>query len=293
MGDPDALDSEYENGIADVLSYLAKDSAVVERNVRLPGRRSGALRQVDVVCRGRIFGMADAVMAVDCKRWKTPLDVADVGAFLDLVEDVAADVGLLVTNKGASPAALRRAREARAVRVEVLSIEDLSAWRPRGTVIVEYSIPSEALANATRSLRRAGYRVATATTEPRRDGDMVISAFRHWGSATASLESQRRHKEEVEGALRAAGVAEPIHVSLALPLQGGTPAHRWLEVTLRGHPIGLKILADDDAEARRQLTFVREHLNYLSPSGVPGESLGYLKPEDWPVSQMFGASAAR
>lgn len=31
---------DYENGVADVLAFLAGDSATVERDARLPGRRS-------------------------------------------------------------------------------------------------------------------------------------------------------------------------------------------------------------------------------------------------------------
>ena len=40
----------------------------VERNARLLGRRSGRQRQIDVLVRGRIFGMADATLTVDCNR---------------------------------------------------------------------------------------------------------------------------------------------------------------------------------------------------------------------------------
>jgi hypothetical protein len=42
-------------------------------NVRLPGRRSGRKRQIDVLVRGRIFGMADANLIVDCKRRRVTL----------------------------------------------------------------------------------------------------------------------------------------------------------------------------------------------------------------------------
>jgi hypothetical protein len=64
-----SLAIEYENGVADVLAFLAGDSAVVERDVKLPGRNSGAIRQVDVRAYGRIFEMANASLIVDCKRW--------------------------------------------------------------------------------------------------------------------------------------------------------------------------------------------------------------------------------
>ena len=62
---------DYENGVADVLAYLAGESATVRRNVRLPSRSAGRPRQIDVLVTGRIFGMADATLVVDCKRWGT------------------------------------------------------------------------------------------------------------------------------------------------------------------------------------------------------------------------------
>jgi Restriction endonuclease len=57
--------------------------------------------------------MADATLIVDCKRWGKPVEIADAGTFIDLVEDVGADVGLLVTTEGASTAARVRLRSAR------------------------------------------------------------------------------------------------------------------------------------------------------------------------------------
>ena len=61
---------EYENGVTDVLRYVAGGDVEIERDIRIPGRRSGTLRQIDVLVRGSMFGIADATLAVDCKRWK-------------------------------------------------------------------------------------------------------------------------------------------------------------------------------------------------------------------------------
>jgi hypothetical protein len=73
---------DYEDGVADVLAFLADGSATVDRDVRLQGLRSGGRRQIDVVVRGRIFGMTNATMIVDYERWATPLDVKDVESFI-------------------------------------------------------------------------------------------------------------------------------------------------------------------------------------------------------------------
>lgn len=110
-----SLAIEYENGVVDVLAFLASDSAVVDRDVKLPGRNSGAIRLVDVRACGRIFGMAAASLIIDCKRWGKPVDVADASKFVDLVEDVVADVGLLVTTQGTSATAQKRLHAARGI----------------------------------------------------------------------------------------------------------------------------------------------------------------------------------
>ncbi|HEV3047794.1 MAG TPA: hypothetical protein VGY13_10590 [Solirubrobacteraceae bacterium] len=58
---------QYEDGVADILSFLVGDSATVERNVRVASKRGGRKRQVDVLVRGRVFGLDDTTLAVDCK----------------------------------------------------------------------------------------------------------------------------------------------------------------------------------------------------------------------------------
>lgn len=110
---------EYENGVADVLRFIAGDGAEVRRDVRVSGRASGTARQVDVLVRGPMFGFADATLAVDCKRWKSKLDVADVEAFVAVLDDLGADLGMLMTTEGYTSAAKARAGAERGVRTEV------------------------------------------------------------------------------------------------------------------------------------------------------------------------------
>ncbi len=75
----DRLSEEYEHGVADVLANLAGHAAEVERDVRLPGRDSGVARQLDVVVRGTIFGMTNAVLVEDCKRWNKKVGTNEGG----------------------------------------------------------------------------------------------------------------------------------------------------------------------------------------------------------------------
>jgi hypothetical protein len=79
--------------------FVAGDGAEVRRDVRIGGRRSGTERQVDVLVRGMLFGLPDATLAVDCKRWKKKLDVADVEAFIAVLDDLGVDLGMLMTTQ--------------------------------------------------------------------------------------------------------------------------------------------------------------------------------------------------
>ncbi len=289
MATSQALDTEYENGVADVLAFLAGDAAMVERNVRLPGRRSWVARQIDVLVRGRVFGLTDAIVVVDCKRWAKPVDVADVGAFLDLVEDVGADVGLLVSTEGGSEAAHERSRQARGVRLEVLSLSELASWAPPGTFTSEYRIPADKQASASRALRRAGLRVAPSRAYPATEDEVVISVFRHYGTRSPSSEDQTGQWEQARAAFARAGVTDPTLVSHGITTGGGTPGHRWLEVTVEERPIGLKILAATPAEAEEQLEGVRE---LVGRHGLPTDAVSYIKPDGWPVQGLFAGWAS-
>jgi hypothetical protein len=78
---------EYENGVADILGFLVGDGATVERDVRLPSRRGGRTRQVDVLVRGRVFGLENTTLVVDCKLWGRNVTVDDADRFLGFLDD--------------------------------------------------------------------------------------------------------------------------------------------------------------------------------------------------------------
>lgn len=244
---------DYENGVADVLAFLVGDAAHVNRNVRLPGRLSETERQIDVIVRGRMFGLTDTKIVVDCKRWRTKVDVADVGGFVDLVEDVGAEVGLLISTEGATEAARTRAQSARGLRVELMTLAQLRAWQPPGTVSTSFRISRAHEADGVRALRRAGFRVAPDPGMASSDGEVVLDAFRHYGINRPPGEQQSQHLERATETLAQAGVPASV-AATGVTIGGGTPAHRWLDVTSgEGCPIGLKILAASDTDVDREL----------------------------------------
>ena len=278
-----ALDSEYENGVADVLAYLARDAAVVKRNVHLQGRKSHTSRQIDVMVSGKIFGLDDATMIVDCKRYKGPLDVNHVGAFVGLLEDVGADFGLLVTTVGASDAARHLAANERGVRVSMLAVDDLSRWSPRGTIHFDYAVPADRFAEAARAARRAGFRVKpTEVPDWRELPDYEgLTAFRHFGASIPSAEVQEGGRADLMVALGTAGVVEPVPMGNGVVVDGGTPSHRWLEVTVGGVPTELKVLAASEADIDVQLS------NFHSMIGGSREALDVIRPDSWPIPTLF------
>lgn len=267
---------EYENGVADVLRFIAANGAEVQRDVIVRGQRSGGERQVDVLVRGSIFGLEDVTLAVDCKLWRKKLDVADVGSFLSYLEDVGADLGMLMTTEGYTPAAKQLARDARGVRAEVLTLRELEQWSPAGTVHVSYRLPADRADDARAALVRAGLRVREDRGLQHRDDQVALEAYRYpHGEGEPSL------GEVAKEALSAAGL--PVDVAASgTAIGGGTPAHRWLEVSDGGKPTKLKILASTEAEVKAELDRIADELH------ATRETLDVIRPPDWPVTGLFG-----
>lgn len=272
---------EYENGVADVLRFVVGDRATVTRNVHVLGRRSGVQRQIDVMARGSMFGLDDVTLAVDCKQWNTPLDVTDVEAFLAFLNDVVADLGMLVTTKGYSAAARTRARDARGVRAEVLTLGELEQWSPAGTAHVSYRLPVDRASDARAAFFRAGLRVRQDAPGLERSSDeIVLVAFRFETGDEGPL-----------GDIAAEALAAddlPVDVAASgKTAAGGTPAHRWLEVVNEQRQlVGLRILVDGETEIERQLT------DLAARAGARRESLDVVRPPEWPIKGLFGLPPA-
>lgn len=281
----EALDTEYENGVADILAYVAGDAAVVERNVKMQGFKSGKKRQIDVKVSGTVFGARGATMVVDCKRYAKPVDVNNVGMFVGLVEDVCADIGLLVTTVGISQAALRYAQKVRGIQLEILPLEELAAWSPRGTVHFDYAVPTDLYSDAIRAVRRAGFRVRPVDLAEREDVEgLGLSAFKHLGNQSPTGELQVAAREAIEAALRRIGAEDFISLGNGVVIGGGTPAHRHLDVTIDGESLNLKVLVSSEEDISAQLDVV--HASVLRGT-VSRDRLDVRRPDIWPISTPF------
>jgi hypothetical protein len=89
--------------VAQIQRELAPDAAVTH-NVKVRGRDSQQMRQVDVLVQQPI-GQYQITIAIDCKDYAEPVDVKSVEEFEGLLRDIAADKGAMVAPRGFTPAA--------------------------------------------------------------------------------------------------------------------------------------------------------------------------------------------
>jgi len=223
---------------------------------------------------------ADATLAVDCKRWKTKLNVRHVETFVSMLDDIGADLGMLITSAGYSANAKIRAGAERGVRTEVLTLAELERWAPAGTVHVSYRVPAERGQDAWAALVLAGLRVREDRGRERVEDQVILEAFRY-----VSGDAQPTLAETAAAALTNAGLGVDM-ASSGTSVGGGTPGHRWLEVTVHGHRAGLKILASTEAEVADQLDQLA-----ITNRRVPREALDVMRPPAWPVTGLFGLPA--
>ncbi|CAA9299655.1 MAG: hypothetical protein AVDCRST_MAG93-4503 [uncultured Chloroflexia bacterium] len=96
------------------------------RQHKIYGRYSRVLRQIDaaVYCRGK----SSPILMADAKRYRKPIDVKDVECFIGMVNDVGADIGLLVAPRPFTPAAQRRAQAADMV-LKIMTIDEATNYR--------------------------------------------------------------------------------------------------------------------------------------------------------------------
>ena len=126
----------YEKEVHEHLSRLYPGTPT-KHNVELPGRYSKRNRQIDVLIEDDVAGFNTRVV-VDCKHRSRRLDVTHVECFIGLLEDVDATHGLLVTPRGYSEAAMRRAHNhPKQILLDVMNLSDLRQYQ--GFLGIPYS----------------------------------------------------------------------------------------------------------------------------------------------------------
>lgn len=127
----------YEWLVYNYFCKLYEGNWKVEYDVKIVGK-SGILRQVDILLSESNFKL---IVAIDCKCYKKSLDIKEVETFIGMLYDLQASKGILVTLKGYSAGALKRAKEYGRLDLLALSIEDLFSYRFYNNKMIDISCP--------------------------------------------------------------------------------------------------------------------------------------------------------
>jgi hypothetical protein len=75
-----AESDDYENRVADLLRAVLPKECVIAGGEYLEGDLTGKHRQIEVLVRGPLFGLAGGVMVVECRSHARPVDATIVVA---------------------------------------------------------------------------------------------------------------------------------------------------------------------------------------------------------------------
>ena len=114
---------EYEKKVLEYFQGRFPD-AIIKSNVFLQGKLSGIKREIDILIETQILGHS-ILIAIECKNWKTKLDVSHVGTFIDKLKDVGISKGVMVSKLGYSKGAHQRAKSELEVQLQVLDFENI------------------------------------------------------------------------------------------------------------------------------------------------------------------------
>ena len=134
-GTPTPLWRQYEEDVAELLASTDPD-AVVQHDQQVTGR-SGHNRQVDVLITGKMGG-SEFKIAVECKRYKTKLQITTVDQFAGKLIDLCVDRGVIYTFSEPSRGAWNRARVADHPKIEIRPVKDPQALKPWPAVVPEF-----------------------------------------------------------------------------------------------------------------------------------------------------------
>jgi len=124
---------KFEDLAARIQQSLSPE-AEVKQNEYILGKRSKRQRQIDIALRKSV-GQYELLIIIDCKDNKRPVDVKGVEGFIGLTKDVGANKGAIISAKGFTKSAYRRAIDA---GIDLYTLVDAEAeeWQSYFTVPV-------------------------------------------------------------------------------------------------------------------------------------------------------------
>ncbi|MCY3683732.1 MAG: restriction endonuclease [Gemmatimonadetes bacterium] len=127
---------DYEK---EVYQYFAQmyPEAKITYDAKIIGHYSKKERQVDMLIEDEVAGFPIKI-AVDAKYFSRKVDIKCVESFISMIGDIGANQGLLITQKGYSEAAIKRAHYGpEKIELDVLNFEDLQ--NNQGLIAIPYS----------------------------------------------------------------------------------------------------------------------------------------------------------
>jgi hypothetical protein len=113
---------KYERKIYEELSNIFVDCDFQFDDL-IFGKYSKTDRQIDIAIRGEIGGN-NVLGIIECKYFANNIDVKIVESFIGMIDDVQANFGLIITNKGFSDAARNRATQ-KNLKLEIIEFNHL------------------------------------------------------------------------------------------------------------------------------------------------------------------------
>ena len=103
------------------------------KNTHIIGRYSGVKRQIDVLVRFFEGERIVSTMIVECKHYAQKINVKIVDSFIGCLDDLGADKGMIVSEKGFTKAAINRAHKGEDdIDVDILSLGELQQFQAAG-----------------------------------------------------------------------------------------------------------------------------------------------------------------
>ena len=126
----------YENAVfQECKRVFNRDAKKIIKNAYMLGRFSGVKRQLDVLIRLKKEDGASSIIIVESKHYAQKINVKIVDSFVGCLEDVGAEKGIIVSEKGFTKAAINRAHKGKDdIEVDVLSLGELQRFQVQGAL---------------------------------------------------------------------------------------------------------------------------------------------------------------
>lgn len=116
---------EYEEQVLEALKSFHIDDTIIY-NHKIKGIYSNRSRQIDIYVEQKV-GDKTFKTIIDCKNYKTKVDIKKVESFISMVEDVGGDYGILISENGFTKSANNRAfKNPKNIELDIYNFEELT-----------------------------------------------------------------------------------------------------------------------------------------------------------------------